>query len=46
MKETVSEILDRIQEHVDDLQSMAQTYEEGEAAVKEMAADLPSDVII
>ena len=46
MKETVSEILDRIQEHVNDLQAMSQTYEEGEAAVKEMAADLPSDVII
>lgn len=46
MKETVAEILSRIQEHVEDLQSMARTYEEGEAAVQEMAVDLPSDVII
>lgn len=46
MKGTVEEILGRIQEHVEDLQAMARTYEEGEAAVQEMAADLPSDVII
>lgn len=43
---TVTEILNRVQEHMEDLQSIARNYETGEAEVRELAADLPSDVIV
>lgn len=43
---TVTEILERVQEHREDLLSMARNYENSQEKVLELVADLPSDVIV
>ena len=40
------ELQGTVTEHMEDLQSIARNYETGEAEVRELAADLPSDVIV
>lgn len=46
MKGTVEEILVRLQEHAEDLGSMAQVYTKVESDARKQTAHLPSDVIL
>lgn len=46
MKGTVDEILARLSEHAEDLESMAQVYLGVEEETKAQSKDLPSDVIL
>jgi WXG100 family type VII secretion target len=45
-KPEIEEIINRLKEHVTDLNTMAGVYEEAESAVKNIIEDLPADVII
>lgn len=44
-KTQIEEMMKRLKEHPVDLMAMAQTYDNAEAAVRSVAAELPGDII-